>query len=600
MLSWLNKSRNLLQDACCEWGIKASLTTVDNYGGIFTRDAVMSGIVGILLEDKTIIDGFTNNINQLKKLQGNQGQIPSNFRVENGEITKISFGTLSPKIDSCTWYLIGVGLLIKEGSIQKEAYQKSVEDVINLLDGIEFNGKNLVYVPKGGNWADEYIYEGYILYDQVLRVWGLSLLANIFGNVEWLEKSKAITETLLQVYKKEESNYFYSSIFPGGKFNKFDLAAHAILGIILNKKDGFFDNVLDWIFKTFLEKDKLPPVFYPIIDVNDPEWDTLRNFHLYRFKNKPNHFHNGGIWWIWLGWLAVSLSLRGKKEALEKLLDTSFNYLEKNKEQFDFHEYISANDLKNCGTKRLMFTASGIALLCLAKEGFDFSELKPSINSSIKESLEIKEEYFILTKQLVEQLKKNTQFGKEKMVISVAGESGSGKSVTAKCLQIELEKLNIHSIIIHQDGYYKLPPKENHKKRKSDISWVGVNELKLDLMQQHIDQFKADEKVINIPAINYRSNMFISNSTILKGKSVLIVEGVYSFFLKSLDYKIFMSRTFKDTLEKRKARSREKYDSFVERVLEIEHSIVSKQKNLANSIISKDYKIEMFSHNNES
>lgn len=595
MMNWLEQSKKLLREACCKWGIKASLTTIDNYGSIFTRDAVMSGIIGILLEDDIIIEGFRNTINQLKKLQGAQGQIPSNFRVENGEIIKVSFGTLSPKIDSCTWYLIGVGLLIKEGGIQKEVFKGSVEKVINLLDGIEFNGKNLMYVPKGGNWADEYIYEGYILYDQVLRVWGLSLLANTYGNVLWFEKSKAITDTLLQSYKKENSRYYHSSIYPGGIFNKFDLPAHTILGIVLNKKDSFFDESLDWISENFLDNEKLPPVFYPVIHEKDSEWNTLYNYHLYRFKNKPHHFHNGGIWWIWLGWLGVSLSLRGKKEALGKLVDASFKYLEKNKEQFDFEEYISADDLQPNGTKKLMFTASGIALLCLAKKGFDFSELKPSIGSFIKESLEIKEEYFELTKQVVEQLKKHTQLGKEKIVICVAGESGSGKSVTAKCLQIELEKSNIHSIILHQDGYYKLPPKENHIKRKNDISWVGVNELRLDLMQQHIDQFRAKEKVIDIPTINYKSNKFISNSIILKGKSVLIVEGVYSFFLKGIDYKIFMSRTFKDTLEKRKARSREEYDPFVERVLEIEHSIVSKQKNLANSIISKDYNIEMIS-----
>lgn len=599
MINWLEASKNLLREACCDHGIKASLTSVDNYGGIFTRDAVIAGIVGILLEDEVIIKGFTNSINHLKKLQGPQGQIPSNFTVKNGEIKKISFGTLSPKIDSCTWYLIGVGLLIREGSIQKEAYQESIEKVINLLDGIEFNDKNLMYIPKGGNWADEYIYEGFILYDQVLRVWGLSLLANIFGNVTWLEKSKSITDTLLQSFKKENSQYYHSSIFPGGIFDKFDLPAHAIFGIILNNKESAFNEVLDWISKTFIEKNLLPPVFHPVINEQDVEWDTLYGYHLYRFKNKPHHFHNGGIWWVWLGWLAVSLSLWGKKKALEKLVGTAFKFLEKNKNKFDFEEYISADDLRIGGTKKLSFTAAGIALLCLAKKGFDFSELKPSINSSLKESLGIKAEYFTLTKQLVEQLKKQNQFSKEKFVICIAGESGSGKSVTAKCLQIELEKLNVHSIIIHQDSYYKLPPKENHNKRKNDISWVGVNELRIELMQQHIDLFKAKEQVIDIPMVNYKSNEFISNSTILKGKSVLIVEGVYSFFLKGIDYKIFMSRTFKDTLEKRKARSREEYDSFVERVLEIEHRIVSKQKHLANSIISKDYNIEMISQKGE-
>jgi hypothetical protein len=28
-----------------------------------------------------------------------------------------------------------------------------------------------LYVPLSGNWADEYITDGYVLYDQLLRVW---------------------------------------------------------------------------------------------------------------------------------------------------------------------------------------------------------------------------------------------------------------------------------------------------------------------------------------------------------------------------------------------------------------------------------------------
>jgi hypothetical protein len=32
-----------------------------------------------------------------------------------------------------------------------------------------------LYVPLSGNWADEYITDGYVLYDQLLRVWAFVL-----------------------------------------------------------------------------------------------------------------------------------------------------------------------------------------------------------------------------------------------------------------------------------------------------------------------------------------------------------------------------------------------------------------------------------------
>lgn len=590
-MDWLERSKAILRKACSSWGIAASLTTEENYGRIFTRDAVMAGIAGLLLEDKTIIGGFENTLNQLRELQGKQGQIPSNFKVEEGRVTTVSFGTLSPKIDSCTWYLIGVGVLAKDGNIEKERFKESVEKTIHLLEGIEYNDKHLMYIPKGGNWADEYIYEGYILYDQVLRAWGLALLADIYGNVDWYEKSKAIVQTVQSSFKKKGQSYFCSSIYPGGSFDKFDLPAHAILGIILNKDVRFFDDTLNWISNTFLSQKKMPSAFYPVITEEDSEWKTLNNYFLYRFKNHPHHFHNGGIWWIWLGWLAISLSLWDKKDALEDLLNLTNEWLEKNRSIFDFEEYLSSDQLELHGTTKLCFTATGIIFLQLAQKGFVFSKLRPSTSPSINEPIIIKKEYFALSKELIKHLEQANQLNKKKLVIGISGESGSGKSVTAKSLQFELDKLNIHSVILHQDGYYKLPPKENQMERKNNINWVGLNEINMNLWQQHIRQFKENEKVINIPVVNYLKNEFTENYSILADKSVMIVEGVYSFFLKGLDYKIFMSRTYQDTLERRKERSREEYDPFIEEVLAIEQSIVLNRINMADSVISKDYEL---------
>ena len=281
--NWLKQSQELIRAATTPWGIKAALVDLDNYGAIFTRDAVMSGIAGLLLKDEIIIEGLKNTLCYLKKLQGDEGQIASNFTVKDGEVTKVSFGTMSPKIDACTWYLVGVGLLLKEGQIEKEDFRKSIEKSISLLNAWEYNGKHLIYVPKGGNWADEYVFEGYILYDQILRVWGLSLLASVYENETWAEKAQAIKGCFDKIYKEEKREYYHASFFPGGVFKKFDLAAHTLLGVIFEKGNEIFEHSLDWIMREFLAQNKFPPAFYPVIKEGDGDWETLRNYHLFNF-----------------------------------------------------------------------------------------------------------------------------------------------------------------------------------------------------------------------------------------------------------------------------------------------------------------------------
>lgn len=597
-VNWLVASQKLLQAACTPWGIKASLTNKTNYGAVFTRDAVMAGIAGVLLEDEIIVEGLKNTLFNLKQLQGKQGQIASNFKVTDEEIDEVSFGTLSPKIDSCTWYLIGVGILIKEGKIEKSDYKESIEKTIDLLDGLEYNGKHLMSIPKGGNWADEYVYDGYVLYDQALRVWGLSLMADVYHNDIWSKKAAAILNVIHQAYTSETSDYFYASFYPGGVFKKFDLAAHTILGIvskIILKQDHItnvaFEQSLDWVSETFIKQGKLPTAFYPVIDENDSDWSALSNYHLFDFKNKPHHYHNGGIWWIWLGWLAVTLSIWKKDKALNQLIENAFDYLD-SLENFDFEEYTAADDLSLNGTKQLCYTATGIIFLSLAKQSFDFSKLKLSTKSLINEPLAIKTEYFDLSTALVDVLTESDLFGRDKLVIGVCGESGSGKSVTAKCLQIELEKRNISTVILHQDNYYKLPPKENHLKRKESLNWVGTNELKMDLFQSHIEQFKAKKTKVTIPMVNYQDNSFSESTISIEDKQVLIVEGVYAFYLNNFDFKIFMERTYKGTFEARKARSREVYDAFVEQVLAIEHELVASLGNTADVVVDTNYSVK--------
>jgi len=171
--------------------------------------------------------------------------------------------------------------------------------------------------------------------------------------------------------------------------------------------------------------------------------------------------------------------------------------------------------------------------------------------------------------------------------ITVAGESGSGKSETAATTAEELEKHGHKVIILGQDDYFKLPPKSNSDKRRNEIEWVGMGEVHLDLMDEHLKAAKTGSATITKPQVIFEEDQISEETLSLKGITAIIAEGTYTTSLKEADFRAFINRTYHDTLAHRKERAREETEgTFIETVLEIEHKIISAHKQLANLVLS--------------
>lgn len=206
----------------------------------------------------------------------------------------------------------------------------------------------------------------------------------------------------------------------------------------------------------------------------------------------------------------------------------------------------------------------------------------------LKEDIEIREEYLDLGMQIVARLQPACQ---KKCVVAVGGESGSGKTVTAKSVQLKLQENNISSYVLHLDSYFKMPPKDNHTNRLQSLENVGPEEVNLNLLQQHVDAFKQRDLELTIPVVDYLANRFESLTINIADVEVLIIEGVYSFMLQNIDFKVFMERTYKHTQEVRQMRSREVYDPYVEQILEIEHKIIAPLVADSDVVIDVNYAI---------
>jgi len=176
-------------------------------------------------------------------------------------------------------------------------------------------------------------------------------------------------------------------------------------------------------------------------------------------------------------------------------------------------------------------------------------------------------------------------------IITVAGESGAGKSEIAEALASVLAESGTNSAILQQDDYFVYPPKTNEAERREDIYWVGTSEVRLDLMDANIQQIKDGAARIVKPLVDFDADS-IGEETLETGDiDVVLVEGTYTTALENADRHIFIDRTYIDTRAARALRAREEQDEFLERVLSIEHDIISSHKPRADYIVTRDYNV---------
>ena len=176
--------------------------------------------------------------------------------------------------------------------------------------------------------------------------------------------------------------------------------------------------------------------------------------------------------------------------------------------------------------------------------------------------------------------------------MTVAGESGSGKSETGQALADALGERGVKAAVLQQDDYYVLPPRFNDAARRANFAWVGTTEVRLDLLDSHLQQAQEGAPAITKPLVLYDDNQITEETISLEGVDVVIAEGVYTSLCEHVDRRVFIARNRRETMEHRMKRGREDFDPFIEKVLETEHEIISQHRVRADVIITREYDVE--------
>jgi len=181
-----------------------------------------------------------------------------------------------------------------------------------------------------------------------------------------------------------------------------------------------------------------------------------------------------------------------------------------------------------------------------------------------------------------------------RFTITIAGESGGGKSEIAAVLAEHLEEHGVKCVILQQDDYFVYPPKTNARMREKDIGHVGLSEVHLNVMDNNLSDIQSGKDMIDKPLVIFEEDKVIQEEQNLGDVKVAIAEGTYTTSLRNVDQKVFIDRTYIDTKEARARRAREKQDDFLEQILKIEHEIISSHKPMADIIVTKDYNAEKY------
>jgi hypothetical protein len=403
------KAVELLYQCGSKAGFMASPTPKDNYRRIWSRDGVIIGMAALLTGKQDLADTFKETLRTLAQFQGPHGEIPSNVDTGSG---RISYGGMTGRVDADLWFIIGCGEYWKATNDQffLDEMIPAMEKALFLLGAWEFNNRGLLYVPETGDWADEYIHNGFVLYDQVLYLQALRTMASVRED-RCSSKDHTLHEKISRLRHMIRDNYWFSGkgdvpddvyhhilyekgqkaadqckgcywvpfFSPHGYGYRFDSLAN-ILASLLGVSDTARRKKVDSYIRSEIikENETLIPAFYPVIKPMDHDWEELKMTFSYTFKNEPYQYHNGGLWPMISGFYAADLAARGKLEAARRQVIEihKANQLKMDGSSWSFPEYVHGTLHTAQGTFRQGWSAAGAVIGHFALENKQFFRIK--------------------------------------------------------------------------------------------------------------------------------------------------------------------------------------------------------------------------------
>lgn len=181
---------------------------------------------------------------------------------------------------------------------------------------------------------------------------------------------------------------------------------------------------------------------------------------------------------------------------------------------------------------------------------------------------------------------------KDKFIIAISGESGSGKSELAHAVAKELKSHKITAKPLHIDNYYRILPLERTQWRTDNgiETAVGLGEYDWDTIYRNVEEFKTGSKSTG-PCVDLVTEQVDQLTTDYADVDMLIIDGLYAVETKGVDLGVFIELTYHETKKAQKVRGKEPQNEYRARVLEQEHKVVQSIKPKAHLLVNMEYQV---------
>lgn len=407
MAEGYERAIELLHECCGEHGFLATPTEHDNYHRVWGRDSAIMGLGAVLSDDSDLIDGCRRSLETLVYYQGPHGEIPSNV---DPTMDRVSYGGTAGRVDADLWFVICCGAYWRKTGDDAFLTRmlQPLEKVRFLLGAWEYNTRGLLYVPQTGDWADEYVQSGYVLYDQLLYYQALRefcalhrhlhqtanhaledraarLKHLIRGNYWFHDADEPPDDVYHEVLYEKGRNaaprrggcYWMPFFSPVGYGYRFDAFANVLVMLLGVADEAQCEAVDRYIAERIVDEHvMLLPAFHPVITPKDEEWDDLQMTFSHTFKNAPYEFQNGGLWPMLTGFYAAGLAKRDKTALARQYRDGvhAANAMQNDGQAWSFPEYLHGKLHSPGGTSRMGWSAAGAVI---AEQALRGNELFP-------------------------------------------------------------------------------------------------------------------------------------------------------------------------------------------------------------------------------